>query len=210
MLLQSVADLLHIDFGLGVAALHQLQLVGLLFEESENALLLLFVEALQLADDVDDQIAHFPQVLSLHIGQSGIGKVGHFLLGGCAVLQNLSGVLQIDLGSKIRDHFLLLLRQNGLLNGLSDRDGLFLYGQLLLFFQLGLQGQAGNGVHAFKFVAHSVLLILPVWCWKNHRLSGPPGQAGYAERKCHWKHPWPYPGRQNPAAFQRPGSECPV
>ena len=54
MLLECVADLLHIDFCLGVAALHDLQLVRLLAEEAEEALFLLGVEALQLAHHVDD------------------------------------------------------------------------------------------------------------------------------------------------------------
>ena len=87
------------------------QFIGLLTEEAEQALLLLGVKALQLAHHVCNQVAHLSQVLGADIGESGVGEVRHFLLGTRAVLQNLGGILHIDLRGEIRYHFLLLNRQ---------------------------------------------------------------------------------------------------
>jgi len=116
MLLECVANLLHIDLCLGVAALHDLQLVRLLAEEAEEALFLLGVEAFQLAHHVDDQVAHLAQILRAHIGEGSVGEIGHLLLGARAVLQDLGGVLHVDLLGKIIDHLLLLGRQHRLGN----------------------------------------------------------------------------------------------
>ena len=59
MLLQSVADLLHVGFRLGVTGLHDLQLIRLLAEEAQQTLLLLGIQPLQLSDHACDQVAHF-------------------------------------------------------------------------------------------------------------------------------------------------------
>ena len=158
MLLEGVADLLHIDLRLGVAALHDLQLVRLLAEEAEKPLFLLGVEALQLAHHVDDQVAHLTQVLGAHVGKGGVGEIGHFLLGSRAVLQDLGGVLHVDLLGKIIHHLLLLGRQHRL-GDLGLLQLRFLsYNQLGRVFQLRLQSQAGDGgrfVHILVFSVHN-------------------------------------------------------
>ena len=158
MLLERVANLLHIDLCLGVAALHDLQLVRLLAEEAEEALFLLGVEAFQLTHHVDDQVAHLAQILRAHIGEGSVGEVGHFLLGARAVLQDLGGVLHIDLLGKIIHHLLLLGRQHRL-GDLGLLQLRFLgHDQLRCVFQLRLQSQAGDGggfVHIFVFCVHN-------------------------------------------------------
>ena len=158
MLLERVANLLHIDLCLGVAALHDLQLVRLLAEEAKEALFLLGVEAFQLTHHVDDQVAHLAQVLCAHIGEGSVGEVGHLLLGARAVLQDLGGVLHVDLLGKIIHHLLLLGRQHRL-GDLGLLQLRFLgHDQLGRVFQLRLQSQAGNGggfVHIFVFCVHN-------------------------------------------------------
>ena len=158
MLLECVADLLYVDLRLGVAALHDLQLVRLLAEEAKKTLFLLGVEALQLAHHVDDQVAHLTQVLGAHVGKGGVGEVGHLLLGARAVLQDLGGILHVDLLGKIIDH-LLLLRGQHRLGDLGLLQLRFLgHDQLRCVFQLRLQSQAGDGggfVHIFVFCVHN-------------------------------------------------------
>ena len=59
MLLQSVADLLHVGFRFRIAGFHELQLIRLLAEEAQQALLLLGIQPLQLSNHACDQVAHF-------------------------------------------------------------------------------------------------------------------------------------------------------
>ena len=149
MLLEGLTDFFHVDLGLGIAALHQLQLIALLLEKAQEALFLLLIQSLQLSHHADDQVANLSQVLGADICQGGIGEIGHLFLGACPVLQNLGGIFQIDLRGKVTDHLLLGGGQHRLGNG-----RLLLHGQGLRLgggFQLRLQGQAGDGgIHIFK------------------------------------------------------------
>ena len=102
MALQHGLDVLHVGLGLVVLGLQVVQLIALLFEEAQNALLLLLIgiKALQLPDEVGDHIAHLAQILGGHLGQSSLGEIADLLLAGGAILQHLLAVGDIDLFRK--------------------------------------------------------------------------------------------------------------
>ena len=87
-----------------------MELIALLFEEAQNALLLLLIgiKVLQLPDEVGDHIAHLAQILGGHLGQSSLGEIADLLLAGGAILQHLLAVGDIDLLGKLIHHGLLL------------------------------------------------------------------------------------------------------
>ena len=141
VLLQGIADFGNIHFRLGEAGLHGLQLVRLLLKQAQQALLLLGIEALQLAHHIHDQIAHLTQVLGAHIVQCGIGEIRHLLLGGSAILQNLGRIFHIDLGCK-GIHQLLLFGGQHRLRSLGHRR-LLHRNNFGCSIQIRLQRQAG-------------------------------------------------------------------
>ena len=135
-------DALHVHVGLLVLGL-QVGNVGLLaLEETEEALGFLGgVKALQLPDQVGDELAGLPHVLGLDLGQGGVGEITEFLLAGGAVLQHHLGIGDVDLFGKIVHHLLFFGGQGGILH----LDGSFLLGFLHhLGVGFGVQGQAGR------------------------------------------------------------------
>ena len=77
MALQHLGDLVHVGLRLGVGHLHGLQLVFLLFEKAEDALLvLLLAEALQLHHQGGQGLADLPQILGAHGVEGALGKAG--------------------------------------------------------------------------------------------------------------------------------------
>ena len=153
MSLQRALNLLHVHFDLVVLGLHGFQLVALLFEEAEQALLLFGrVKALQLAHQLGEHIAHFAHVLGAHLAQGGIAEVADLLLAGCAVLQHLLGVADVDLLGEVVHHLLLLRSERGLLHRVG-RFG-------LLFLGKGIQGQAGCGGGILQGQAGGQVLVI--------------------------------------------------
>ena len=144
MAFQHRLDLFHIGLGLTVLHLHGVQLVALLLEEPQNALLLLFpgVKALQLADEAGDHVAHFAQILGGHLGEGRFGEVADLFLAGRAVLQHLLAVGDIDLFGKLIHHGLFFRAEVHLL----FRGGCLLRGRSCLFFGSGfrVEGQGGH------------------------------------------------------------------
>ena len=143
MALQHGLDVLHVGLGLVVLGLQVVQLIALLFEEAQNALLLLLIgiKALQLPDEVGDHIAYLAQILGGHLGQSGLGEIADLLLAGGAILQHLLAVGDIDLFRKGIHHCLLLGGQLHL-RLLGRRGGLRLF--LLSCLRGGVQRQGGH------------------------------------------------------------------
>ena len=113
MALQHGLDVLHIRLGLAVLGLEVVQLVALLLEETQNALLLFFVgvEVLQLPDEVGDHVAHLAQIFGGDLGEGGFGEVTDLFLAGGAVLQHLLTVGDVDLLCEGNHHRLLLRGQ---------------------------------------------------------------------------------------------------
>ena len=143
MALQHGLDVLHVGLGLVVLGLQVVQLIALLFEEAQNALLLLLIgiKVLQLPDEVGDHIAHLAQILGGHLGQSSLGEIADLLLAGGAILQHLLAVGDIDLFRK-GIHHCLLLRGQLHLRLLDRRGGLRLF--LLRSLRGGVQRQGGH------------------------------------------------------------------
>ena len=113
MALQHGLDILHVGLSLVVFGLEVVELVALLLEEAEDALLLLLVgvETLQLPDEVGDHIAHLAEVLGGHLGESSFGEIADLLLARGAVLQHLLAVGDVDLFRKGIHHRLFFRSQ---------------------------------------------------------------------------------------------------
>ena len=144
MALQHLGDLVHVGLRLGVGHLHGLQLVFLLFEKAEDALLvLLLAEALQLHHQGGQGLADLPQILGAHGVEGALGKAGDVLLGRRAVLEHHVGVGQVDLLGKVVHHLPLRLGELALV----ELDGLLVLGLLgrgRIHRPGGVQGEGGR------------------------------------------------------------------
>ena len=148
MALQNAHDLVHVDLGLGVGDLDGFQLVALLLEEAEEALLLLLTEALQLHYQRGESVADLAQILGADIVQGILGETGDVLLSGGTVLEDLSGVGDVDLLGEVGNHLALglgevaLVQLDGVLVALGLGSGLS--GGRIFGGGGGLQSQNGS------------------------------------------------------------------
>ena len=69
MSLQSLADLVDIRLRLGIFCFQCLNLICLLFEDSEKSFFFFLVKIFQLLHNIPEKFSHFPQVLCLYIFQ---------------------------------------------------------------------------------------------------------------------------------------------
>ena len=86
MSFQNVTDLIDINLCLVVFCLHGSDLVGLLFEKSQESLLFLGIKGFQLCYHTGEQISHLAKILGSHVFQRCLGKISHLLLGSHAIL----------------------------------------------------------------------------------------------------------------------------
>ena len=111
MILERFHDLCDIFLCLVIFVFHGVQLVGILFEETEEAFLLLFrrIKALELRHHAGEHITYLTEVLCLDIFQGCLGKISHFFLGSGSVLEDHIVIGQINLFHKIIHHFPLII-----------------------------------------------------------------------------------------------------
>jgi uncharacterized protein YaaN involved in tellurite resistance len=72
MSLQSLADLVDIRLRLGIFCFQCLNLICLLFEDSEKSFFFFLVKIFQLLHNIPEKFSHFPQVLRLYIFQCSL------------------------------------------------------------------------------------------------------------------------------------------
>ena len=162
MVLKGSGDLLHIHLCLGIAVLHILDLVSLLFEKAKEAFFLFCgVKVTELAYHLCDQLPYFAQILCAHILKGCIGKISHLLLGSSSVLKDLVGVLNVDFLCKAVYHLLFLWGKNGLLH-LFFHSFCFRHcrGCWLRLPKIRFQCQCRcSFFKAFQFISHDILLM---------------------------------------------------
>ncbi len=145
MALELLGDLVHVVVGLVVFGLERLNVVAGLFEEAQEALLVILgVKALELHHERADHVADLAQVLRAHGGQRGLREIRHVLLCACAVLQGKIGIGDVKLLCKLM-HDLLLFRRQAVDIGAGLGRGLFLFFGLKLECGNGLQHGGFNG-----------------------------------------------------------------
>ena len=110
MILQHTANFVNIDFRLIVLGFHLRNGIPSLLENSEESFILRFRgKSLQFDDQIGDHITDFPQILCPNALQRRLGEICDFLLAGCTVLQNDSGIPKIDRFGKFLYHLFLFL-----------------------------------------------------------------------------------------------------
>ena len=148
VIFQDLDDAVHIGLRLGIAGLHDLQLVALFLEQPGQALLLRLAKGLQLAHQLAEGVAHLAQVLSSNVAQGAFREGGDVLLGRRAVLQYQVRVGDVDLLGKVVHHLPLRLGEHRFVDlhsvGLPLGLGGLLGSLSLLLVGVGLQSQAGG------------------------------------------------------------------
>ena len=107
MVFHDFADAVDVALGFVVFYLQIVQLVGALFEESQEALFLFLIEILQLGHHARQHLPDFAHVLGADVVQGVLGEIRDFLLAAGTVLQHHLGIGDVNLGGEIVYHFLL-------------------------------------------------------------------------------------------------------
>jgi hypothetical protein len=113
MFFQQGRDLVDVDLRLGIAGLDVLDLVLTLAEETAEQPLLLIgiLGALELCDQISQQIADLAEILGGNILQGVVREIGDLLLRRRAVLQDDIGFRDVDLLRELIDRLLFRVAQ---------------------------------------------------------------------------------------------------
>ena len=203
MLFQFPGNLIHVCLDFGVLGFHGFELVAGLFEQTEQALFLLFLlaEALEFYHQIRKRFSHFTQVLGAHGREGVFRKSGHILLRGGTVLKHHIGVRDINFPGKFLHGFFLCLRKQrfihvhrrgrglgGLLRSLGS-GGVQSQLRYCLGSSFGIRGEGQLG-KVVPFISHRSVPPFTVWLRRGPFLrfrqeSAVPGQGnttGYSSR----------------------------
>ena len=167
MLLQIARDGLHVGGHHVIAGLHGGQLLFGAEEQLGQAFGLLgdALEALELGDQLGEDIPHLAGIGVLDGGQDGVGELGHLLLGVRAVEHHMVGIGHVDGAREALDLPALLLGE-GVVQGGGHRGvrlgrlGRFQLGHGLLQGHLGV-AVAVQGQNRYFVLTH--LSFPPPW-----------------------------------------------